>query len=91
MTAYELLRILQRVEADLGRVRGERWGERTIDLDLLLYGDLVIDSPGLTLPHPRMHERRFVLEPLAEIEPRIVHPRFQQSVQELLSRLLHVA
>ena len=66
----ELLDTLLRVERELGRVRGaERWGPRTIDLDLLVYGDEVVDEPGLTVPHPRLHERRFALEPLAELEP----------------------
>jgi 2-amino-4-hydroxy-6-hydroxymethyldihydropteridine diphosphokinase len=71
----ELLEALLRVERELGRVRtGERWGPRTIDLDLLLYGDEVVDEPGLTVPHPRLHERRFTLEPLAELEPGLEIP-----------------
>ena len=62
--------------AQLGRdaTRAERWGPRTIDLDLLLYGELVVDEPGLTVPHPRLHERRFALEPLAELAPEAVVP-----------------
>jgi 2-amino-4-hydroxy-6-hydroxymethyldihydropteridine diphosphokinase len=64
----ELLGMLLRIERELGRVRGERWGPRAIDLDLLLYGDEVVDEPGLRVPHPRLHERRFALEPLAELE-----------------------
>src|SRR5215213_7845821 len=63
----DLLVALQRIEHDLGRVRRERHGARTIDLDLLLYGDRVLDTLDLTVPHPRMHERGFVLEPFAEI------------------------
>lgn len=63
----ELLGVLQGIERDLGRVRHERWGQRTIDLDLLLYGDGVIDEPGLVVPHPRMVVRRFVLAPLNEV------------------------
>jgi 2-amino-4-hydroxy-6-hydroxymethyldihydropteridine diphosphokinase len=71
----ELLERLLAVERDLGRVReGPRYGPRTIDLDLLLYGDAVVDEPGLRIPHPRMTERRFVLEPLAELEPDLVIP-----------------
>jgi 2-amino-4-hydroxy-6-hydroxymethyldihydropteridine diphosphokinase len=62
------------IERSLGRERGERWGPRTIDLDLLLYGDDVVDEPGLRVPHPRLHERRFVLEPLAELDPELVIP-----------------
>jgi 2-amino-4-hydroxy-6-hydroxymethyldihydropteridine diphosphokinase len=70
-----LLDVLLEIERELGRVRaGERWGPRTIDLDLLLHGDLTCDEPGLTLPHPRLHERRFALEPLAELAPGLVVP-----------------
>ncbi|MEP6910821.1 MAG: 2-amino-4-hydroxy-6-hydroxymethyldihydropteridine diphosphokinase [Actinomycetota bacterium] len=65
----KLLERLLDIEQRLGRVRHERFGPRTIDLDLLLYDDQVLDAPGLTLPHPRLHERRFALEPLAELEP----------------------
>ena len=70
-----LLDVLLGIERELGRVRtGERWGPRTIDLDLLVHGDLTCDEPGLTVPHPRIHERRFALEPLAEIAPDLVVP-----------------
>jgi 2-amino-4-hydroxy-6-hydroxymethyldihydropteridine diphosphokinase len=70
----ELLERLLAVEQRLGRVRRERWGPRTIDLDLLLYGDEVVDEPGLTVPHPRLHERRFALEPLADLAPSLEIP-----------------
>jgi 2-amino-4-hydroxy-6-hydroxymethyldihydropteridine diphosphokinase len=75
LTARELLDRLLAVEQRFGRVRipGEH-GPRTLDLDLLLYGDEVIDEPGLAVPHPRLHERRFVLEPLAELAPGLVVP-----------------
>ena len=75
LTARELLDRLLAVEQRFGRVRipGEH-GPRTLDLDLLLYGDEAIDEPGLTVPHPRLHERRFVLEPLAELTPGLVVP-----------------
>jgi 2-amino-4-hydroxy-6-hydroxymethyldihydropteridine diphosphokinase len=70
-----LLERLLEVESALGRTRdGPRWGPRTIDLDLLLYGKERLDEPGLTVPHPRLHERRFVLEPLAELDPGLVVP-----------------
>lgn len=82
----ELLDALLETERRLGRVRAERFGPRTIDLDLLLYGDRVVDEPGLTLPHPRLHERRFVLEPLVELDPRLVVPG-RVSVAELLAGL----
>src|SRR5262245_14130422 len=70
----DLLERLLGVEQRLGRVRAERWGPRTIDLDLLLYDDLYFDEPGLTVPHPRLHERRFALEPLAELAPSLEIP-----------------
>jgi 2-amino-4-hydroxy-6-hydroxymethyldihydropteridine diphosphokinase len=69
-----LLELLLRIERSLGRVREERWGPRTVDLDLLVYGDLTVDEPGLRVPHPRLHERRFALEPLAELDPELVVP-----------------
>ena len=71
----ELLTRLLAVEQELGRTRrGPRYGPRTIDLDLLVYGDVVVDEPGLTVPHPRLVERRFALEPLAELDPLLVVP-----------------
>lgn len=69
-----LLELLLRIEQSLGRVRAERWGPRTVDLDLLVYGDVNVDEPGLRVPHPRLHERRFALEPLAELDPELVVP-----------------
>jgi len=73
-TARELLDLLLAIEASLGRVREERWGPRTIDLDLLVYGDEVVDEPGLRVPHPHLDERRFALEPLAELAPELEVP-----------------
>jgi 2-amino-4-hydroxy-6-hydroxymethyldihydropteridine diphosphokinase len=82
-----LLDVLLGVEKTLGRDRsGERWGPRTIDLDLLLYDDVDVDEPGLTVPHPRLHERRFALEPLAELAPDAVVPR-RGTVAELLAAI----
>jgi len=73
--ARALLEVLLAVERRLGRVRdGTRWGPRVVDLDLLLYGDDVVDEAGLDVPHPRLHERRFSLEPLAELDPDLVVP-----------------
>ncbi|GMU23364.1 MAG: hypothetical protein AMXMBFR13_34420 [Phycisphaerae bacterium] len=86
-----LLRLLLRVEENLGRVRNERWGPRVIDLDLLLYEEQVITTPELTVPHPRMAEREFVLAPLAEVAPHARHPITGRTVEELLSRLAHQA
>lgn len=81
-----LLGVLLDVERRLGRVRDERWGPRTIDLDLLLYGDVVLDEPGLTVPHPLLHERAFVLEPLQELDPELAVPG-RGSVADLLAAL----
>jgi 2-amino-4-hydroxy-6-hydroxymethyldihydropteridine diphosphokinase len=82
----ELLARLLGIEERLGRVREERFGPRTIDLDLLLYEDRVVDEPGLTVPHPRLHERRFALEPLADLAPALEIPA-RGSVSALLSEL----
>lgn len=81
-----VLELLLEVEEELGRVRGERWGPRTVDLDLLVYGDERVDEDGLHVPHPRLHERRFALEPLAELDPELVIPGLG-SVSALLDGL----
>jgi 2-amino-4-hydroxy-6-hydroxymethyldihydropteridine diphosphokinase len=85
LSPRDLLARLLEIEQQLGRQRREKWGPRLIDLDLLLYGEQVIDQAELTIPHPRMHERRFVLEPLAEIAPQVVHPVHRRSIRDLLS------
>jgi 2-amino-4-hydroxy-6-hydroxymethyldihydropteridine diphosphokinase len=87
LSPKELLQVLHEVEDEFGRERTVRWGPRTLDLDLLLYGDRIIDMPALHVPHPRMHERRFVLEPLCELCPDRPHPRLGKTIQQLLSEL----
>lgn len=84
---FELLHRLQAIEARAGRVRTVRWGERTLDLDLLLFDDRVIETDELTVPHPRLAERRFVLEPLAEVAPEALEPRTGRTVSELCREL----
>jgi len=84
LSPADLLEQLLGIERGRGRIRGRRWGPRTLDLDLLVYDALVIDAPGLVLPHPRLHERAFVLEPLAQIAPDLIVPGIEQSVRNLL-------
>ena len=85
-TPRELLDLLLEIERSLGRVREERWGPRTVDLDLLVYGDELVDEPGLRVPHPRLHERRFALEPLADLDPEL-HIPGRGAVSTLLAAL----
>ncbi len=83
----ELLRVLQQIEAQFGRERTVRWGERTLDLDLLLFEDRILETPELSLPHPRMRGRRFVLEPLVEVAPTAVDPETRRPFAEILAEL----
>ncbi len=87
LAAHALLKRLHEIEQELGRVREEKWVSRNIDLDLLLYGNKVLSSDNLVIPHPLMHERRFVLEPLAELAPEAVHPTLQMTIRGLLDDL----
>lgn len=83
----KLLETLLLVEQKFGRVRKEHWGARTLDLDLILYEDLILDTPNLQIPHPRMRERAFVLVPLAEIAPNWIEPVSQKKIIELLEEV----
>lgn len=83
----QALQIIRQIEADLGRERKILNGPRTIDIDILFWGGEVIDTPELTVPHPRLHERRFVLLPLVDVGGRFVHPVMKVNVQELLKEL----
>ena len=87
LDAPKLLRVLMAIEAQLGRVRAERFGPRTLDLDLLLFGTQTVQSEELIVPHPRLQDRLFVLEPLVEIAPLAVHPVLQSTAKDLLERL----
>jgi 2-amino-4-hydroxy-6-hydroxymethyldihydropteridine diphosphokinase len=84
----ELLAAIQQIEQDMGRKRIEKWGPRLIDIDIELYGDRIVDLPHLKIPHPLMHERRFVLQPLCQIAPDARHPKLGLSAKQMLSALL---
>jgi 2-amino-4-hydroxy-6-hydroxymethyldihydropteridine diphosphokinase len=84
----ELLDLLKKIETEMGRLPNIRWGPRIIDLDILLYGSLVLNTPELKIPHPGISERIFVLKPLAEIAPNILHPVLKKSIKTLLDEIL---
>lgn len=83
----EVLKKLKGLEAEMGRVKTFRYGPRLIDLDILLYDDLVVETPGLTIPHPHLAERAFVLVPLADLAPELQHPVLHSSMSALLERV----
>lgn len=81
----ELLNAVEKIEKEMGRQQTVKWGPRLIDIDILLYGDRIITSKGLTIPHKFLHERKFVLKPLSEVAGKRIHPVFDKSIQELLN------
>ena len=83
----ELLQVCLRVEKEMGRTRTERWGPRNIDIDILLYGNVVLKKKDLTVPHPLLHTRGFVLYPLSDIAPEVVHPVLGSTMNELKTRV----
>ena len=83
----ELLKNLKQIETHLGRIPSIHYGPRKIDIDILFYDNLIFDSPELTLPHPHMHERAFVLVPLADLTPEQIHPVFGRTIRQLLAEL----
>jgi len=86
-TPRELLNFALQIEAAMGRLRMREKGARKIDIDVVLFGDCIVDEPGLKIPHPAMHQRRFVLEPLVEIAPEARHPVLGKTARELLAAL----
>lgn len=87
LTPQQLMTALLAIEKQMGRERVQKKGPRSIDIDILLFGDALVDSEEVTIPHPAMHERRFVLEPLAEIAPGVVNPLLKKNIRELLNAL----
>jgi 2-amino-4-hydroxy-6-hydroxymethyldihydropteridine diphosphokinase len=91
LSPYRLLRLVQQIETDNGRVRpaaaADRYADRTLDIDILLYDDQVLSDDRLQIPHPLLHERRFVLAPLADIAPEFEHPTLYQTIREILAEV----
>ena len=91
LSPHELLAVTQQIERELGRTvksNNQNYADRSIDIDILMYGELILQTPDLVLPHPLMHQRLFVLQPLAEIAPNLLHPVLNKTVAELYDNLL---
>ena len=84
LLACEVLSTVLNIEKQLGRIRLEKWGERLIDIDIIFYNDSIIETPELCVPHKHLHERMFVLKPLHDIAPEMVHPKYNKTISELL-------
>ncbi|HEY0245379.1 MAG TPA: 2-amino-4-hydroxy-6-hydroxymethyldihydropteridine diphosphokinase [Mucilaginibacter sp.] len=87
LSAQQVLQKILNIELVIGRVRDEKWGPRTIDIDILFYNSLLVNEPDLQIPHPELHKRRFTLAPLAEIAPDFIHPVFNKSILQLKNEL----
>ena len=87
LSAQIVLQKILNIEWKIGRVREEKWGPRLIDIDILFYGDALIDEPELQVPHPELHKRRFTLAPLAEIAPNFIHPTLNKNILQLKNEL----
>lgn len=87
LSPQRLLQKAKIIEKTLGRKKGEKWGPRTIDIDILFYDNKIIKTPNLKIPHPQLHERNFVLIPLKEIAPNFIHPLLKQNVQQMLKKM----
>jgi len=85
LQADKVLSIVLDIEKQLGRIRLEKWGERLIDIDIIFYNDSIIETPELCVPHKHLHERMFVLTPLHNIAPELVHPKYNKTIEELLN------
>ena len=84
-SAEEVLEGVLQIEDKIGRIRNEKWGERIIDIDILLFNDSIVEKDGVCIPHIHLHNRRFVLIPLNEVAPNFIHPKYNKTIEELLS------